>query len=162
MRKNFMEQPSSPCTPSYPLNSTLRPRVAHQIHPHVHLGDEEVTSMPARLAATPILKKMSRFSPCRSSLLALLFVLPMCSSAQTTAHSPGWVVLPVEEYRTLRIRAFPLERDPEPPPVEATLTRVDYDLRIDGERASGRASLTLHVLKHGWVRGPVPRSLLVR
>src|SRR5260370_39140963 len=147
MRKNFMEQPSSPCTPSYPLNSTLRPRVAHQIHPHVHLGDEEVTSMPARLAATPILKKMSRFSPCRSSLLALLFVLPMCSSAQTTAHSPGWVVLPVEEYRTLRISAFPLGRAPEPPPFDASLTCEDYELRTASHLASGLLILPLNALK---------------
>jgi hypothetical protein len=81
---------------------------------------------------------------------------------QNTAHSPGWVVLPVEEYRTLHARAYPVERDPEPPPVDATLTRVDYDLRIDGELASGRASLTVDVLKDGWVRVPVPPGLLVR
>jgi hypothetical protein len=72
------------------------------------------------------------------------------------------VVLPVDEYRTLHARAYPIERDPEPPPVEATLTRVDYDLRIDGELASGRASLTVDVLKDGWVRVPVPAGLLVR
>jgi hypothetical protein len=70
--------------------------------------------------------------------------------------------LPVEEYRTLHTRAYPIERDPEPPPVEATLTRVDYDLRIDGELASGRASLTVDVLKDGWVRVPIPAGLLVR
>jgi hypothetical protein len=69
---------------------------------------------------------------------------------------------PVEEYRTLHARAYPIERDPEPPPVDATLTRVDYDLRIDGELASGRASLTVDVLKDGWVRVPVPAGLLVR
>jgi hypothetical protein len=72
------------------------------------------------------------------------------------------VVLPVDEYRTLHARAYPIERDPEPPPVEATLTRVDYDLRIDGELASGRAILTVDVLKDGWVRVPVPAGLLVR
>jgi hypothetical protein len=118
--------------------------------------------MPARLVANSSLKKRSAFSLRWASLIALLFVFPIRSHAQTTAHSPGWVVLPVEEYRTLRIRAFPLERDPEPPPVEATLTRVDYDLRIDGELASGRASLTVDILKDGWVRVPVPAGLLVR
>ncbi|HYT21794.1 MAG TPA: hypothetical protein VEW05_16395 [Candidatus Polarisedimenticolia bacterium] len=60
------------------------------------------------------------------------------------------------------MRAYPTEREPEPPPVETTLTRVDYDLRIDGELASGRASLTVDVLKDGWVRVPVPAGLLVR
>jgi hypothetical protein len=90
------------------------------------------------------------------------------ASAQTTEHSPGWVVLPVEEYRALHERAYPMEREPEAPPVEATLTRVDYDLRINGEAAgtgelaSGRATLTIDVLKDGWVRVPIPAGLLVR
>ncbi len=96
------------------------------------------------------------------SLLVLLFLSAASCLAQTAAHSPGWVVLPVEEYRNLHARAYPTEREPEPPPVETTLTRVDYDLRIDGELASGRASLTVDVLKDGWVRVPVPAGLLVR
>jgi len=95
-------------------------------------------------------------------LFVCLFAFGVQAFAQTTAHSPGWVVLPVDEYRTLHARAYPIERDPEPPPVEATLTRVDYDLRIDTELASGRASLTVDVLKDGWVRVPVPAGLLVR
>src|SRR5271165_7649377 len=78
------------------------------------------------------------------------------------AHNAGWVVIPVEEYRVLRSKAYPVEHDPEPPPVEATLTRVDYDLRIPGELATGRARLTVDVLKDGWVRVPVPAGLLVR
>jgi hypothetical protein len=94
--------------------------------------------------------------------LAVQFLFAANSSAQTAAHSPGWVVLPVEEYRTLHARAYPTEREPEPPPVEATLTRVDYDLRINGDLASGRASLTVDVLKDGWVRVPIPAGLLVR
>ena len=77
-------------------------------------------------------------------------------------HAAGWVVIPVEEYRVLRAKAYPVEHDPEPPPVEATLTRVDYDLRIPGDLATGRASLTVDVLKDGWVRVPVPAGLLVR
>ena len=98
----------------------------------------------------------------------------MNAAAQNGEHSPGWVVLPVEEYRALHERAYPIEREPEPPPVEATLTRVDYDLRIvvqptaggeaagAGELASGRATLTIDVLKDGWVRVPIPAGLLVR
>ncbi len=88
--------------------------------------------------------------------------------AQNGEHSPGWVVLPVEEYRALHERAYPIEREPEPPLVEATLTRVDYDLRINGEAAgagelaSGRATLTIDVLKDGWVRVPIPAGLPVR
>ncbi len=105
----------------------------------------------------------------RTSTPLLFFVsvlitvlLPAIASAQDTSHSPGWVVMPVEDYRTLHARAFPAEREPEPPPVEATLTRVDYDLRVSGELASGRASLTVDVLKDGWVRVPIPSGLLVR
>src|SRR3989454_2252626 len=157
-----MEQPSLPSAPSYPRNSTLRPRVAQLIHPFVHLEDEEATSMPARIAAAFTLKKRPGLPLFCACLLALLFISAASSMGQTTAHSPGWVVLPVDEYRTLHARAYPIERDPEPPPVEATLTRVDYDLRIDGELASGRASLTVDVLKDGWVRVPIPAGPLVR
>jgi hypothetical protein len=95
-------------------------------------------------------------------LVAVLFLLGRGVSAQETAHAPGWVVLPLEEYRTLHARAYPTERGPEPPPVDATLTRVDYDLRIESEVATGRATLTVDVLKDGWVRVAIPTGLLVR
>src|SRR6266850_1785081 len=157
-----MEQPSSRSASSYQLKSTLRPRVAQRTYSLVHLDDEEGTSMPARIAATLTLKNRPGLPLFCAYLLALLFISAASSLGQTTSHSPGWVVLPVDEYRTLHARAYPIERDPEPPPVEATLTRVDYDLRIDGELASGRASLTVDVLKDGWVRVPVPAGLLVR
>jgi hypothetical protein len=74
----------------------------------------------------------------------------------------GWVVLPIREYEALRAQAYPIERGPEAPPVEATLTRVDYDLRVDGTAATGSARLTIDVLKDGWVRVPIPPGLLVR
>jgi hypothetical protein len=101
-------------------------------------------------------------------LTLLLLVLPAAAQTPTPqlsadlSHSPGWVVIPVDEYQNLRARAFPAEREPDPPPVDATLTRVDYDLRISGELATGRASLTVDVLKDGWVRVPIPTGLLVR
>jgi len=118
--------------------------------------------MPARIVTTLPRDESYKFGFFAVALFSLLFLFAADSFAQTTVHSPGWVVLPVEEYRTLHARAYPVERDPEPPPVEATLTRVDYNLRIDGELASGRASLTVDVLKDGWVRVPVPLGLLVR
>jgi hypothetical protein len=71
-------------------------------------------------------------------------------------------VIPVDEYRVLRAKAYPVEHDPEPPPLDATLTRVDYDLGVAGDLAAGRATLTVDVLKDGWVRVPVPTGLLVR
>src|SRR6202049_5045877 len=79
-----------------------------------------------------------------------------------SSHIAGWVVIPVDEYRVLRAKAYPVEHDPEPPPLDATLTRVDYDLRVVGDLAAGRATLTVDVLKDGWVRVPVPTGLLVR
>ena len=78
------------------------------------------------------------------------------------SHTAGWVVIPVEEYRVLRAKAYPVEHDPEPPPLDATLTRVDYELQVLGDLATGRANLTVDVLKDGWVRVPVPAGLLVR
>jgi hypothetical protein len=74
----------------------------------------------------------------------------------------GWVVLPVDEYRTLLTRATPETPAPAPPPVDATLTRIDYDLRLDGEAITGRAVLTVDVLRDGWVKVPVPAGLMVR
>src|SRR5258708_689483 len=101
---------------------------------------------------------------------ALLMLFALSAAAQPSApqlaadasHSTGWVVISVDDYQSLRTRAFPADRDPEPPPVDAKLTRVDYDLRIAGELATGRASLTVDVLKDGWVRVPIPSGLLVR
>lgn len=86
------------------------------------------------------------------------------ASSSSSAATPGWVVIPVGEYQHLREQAFPTEREPEPPPVEATLTRVDYDLHVNGngDLATGQASLTVDVIKDGWVRVAIPAGLLVR
>src|SRR5215831_4149957 len=83
-------------------------------------------------------------------------------AAQTAGPNAGWVVIPINQYESLRSRAYPVDHEPEAPPVEATLTRIDYDLRIDGSVASGKASLTIDVLKDGWVRVPIPQGLFVR
>ena len=123
--------------------------------------------------SSPFIRGKALFSPYLRAFavnLAATAFLLLPAAAQTSApplsadaaRAPGWVVIPVDEYQTLRARAFPAERDPEPPPVDATLTRVDYDLRIAGDLATGRASLTVDVLKDGWVRVPVPSGLLVR
>jgi hypothetical protein len=97
------------------------------------------------------------------TLASLLVGVPACL-AQESSRPPGvgWVVIGLDEYKTLRAKAYPPEREPEPPPVEATLSRVDYDLHVNGEFASGRANLTIDVLKDGWVRVPIPAGLLVR
>ena len=113
--------------------------------------------------------KCPRRSPKRLSVFLLLICLshglfsgsgPLF--AQESAHSSGWVVISVPDYRALRVRAFPAEREPEPPPVDATLSRVDYDLRVDSDVASGQATLTVDVLKNGWVHVPIPSGLFVR
>ena len=95
-------------------------------------------------------------------LCAALLLCARSAPAQTASHAPGWVVITISDYRSLHAKAYPPEREPEGPPVDATLTRVDYDLHIDGDLAAGRASLTVDVLKDGWVRVPIPPGLLVR
>ena len=89
-------------------------------------------------------------------------LLAASAFGQTLAPSPGWVVLPVREYDALRTKAFPTPPVPEPPPVDVTLTRIDYDLRIEGGIAAGHAGLTVDMVKDGWARIPVPSGLLVR
>src|SRR5438477_3236297 len=79
--------------------------------------------------------------------------------AQTTTPADGWVVLPVDEYRALRERAVPPPPAPLAPPVDATLTRIDYDLRVDTDSIAGRALLTIDVLKEGWTRVQIPAGL---
>src|SRR5262244_3210724 len=132
------------------------------------------------MTKTTSTSKYSLLSSLREALIvSLSFALASCfiaavatrAQAQTAASSsgsspstPGWVVIPVEEYKHLRAQAFPAEREPDPPPVEATLTRVDYDLHVNGngDLATGQASLTVDVIKDGWVRVPIPAGLLVR
>jgi hypothetical protein len=93
-------------------------------------------------------------------LLCSISICTCCCFAQTPGA--GWVVIPVTEYGALRARAYPIEHDPDPAPVEATLTRVDYQLRLDGGLASGHANLTVDILRDGWVRVPIPQGMLVR
>ena len=40
--------------------------------------------------------------------------------------------------------------------------RIDYDLRINGELATGHVNFAVDVLKNGWVSVPVPTGLPVR
>jgi len=147
----------------YPRSSS-NPRSSAQIRSKVLSFFRSVSSLPSsgKFLFCP------RLRACAVSLVLLASVL-LPAAAQTAAplspdaaRSSGWVVIPVDEYQNLRARAFPAEHDPEPPPVDATLTRVDYDLHILGELATGRVSLTVDVLKDGWVRVPVPSGLLVR
>lgn len=98
-----------------------------------------------------------------SVLIAIALAGGVSTSAQSTATtSNGWVVLPVSEYAALKRAASPAEPEPEPPPVEATLSRIDYKLKIDGDLATGEARLTVDVIKDGWVRVPLPDGLMVR
>src|SRR6185436_1493240 len=105
----------------------------------------------------------------RAPTLAMTFIVCALSisisgrvHAQTTATPDGWVVLGIDEYRALRERAAPSPPRPEAPPVDATLTRVDYDLRIDGDGVAGRATLTIDTLRDGWTRVEIPSGLVAR
>ena len=64
------------------------------------------------------------------AVVVAVLVMAHPAGAQDAARADGWVVLAIDEYRALRARAFPATPDPAPPPVDAALTRVDYDLRV--------------------------------
>src|ERR1044071_3855283 len=106
----------------------------------------------------------------RAQTLAMTFIVCALSitgrayaqSTATPATPDGWVVLGIDEYRALRERASPTPERPESPPVDATLTRVDYDLRIDGDGVAGRATLTIDTLRDGWTRVEIPPGLMAR
>ena len=99
----------------------------------------------------------------RATIGVLSVVLLAHSSwAQGPPSSDGWVVLSLDDYRSLRARALPSPPEPGSPPVDATLTRVDYTLRATADTVSGEARLAIDVLKQGWVSVQVPSGLLVR
>ena len=83
-------------------------------------------------------------------------------AAQTPSPADGWVVLPIDEYRALRDRANPPTPAPPAPAVDATLTRIDYDLRVDADAISGRALFTIDVMKDGWSSIQIPAGLKAR
>ena len=89
------------------------------------------------VASKPVQVRLSLFA---LSLVVSSILFGAVAGAQEksaeSSHIPGWVVIPVEEYRVLRAKAYPVEHDPEPPPLDATLTRVDYDLHGPGLDAS--------------------------
>ncbi len=94
--------------------------------------------------------------------LLVVFAAVAGQAQNTGSTTDGWVVLPVGEYTTLRRAAFPADAEPLPPPIEATLSRIDYDLKVDGDLATGEARLTVDVIKDGWVRLAMPDGLMVR
>jgi hypothetical protein len=91
----------------------------------------------------------------------LLGVMIAAGAVGAQDPPPGWVTLSVAEYQQLRGRAYP-ELEPDPPPVEATVSRVEYDLRVATDSAEGMARLFVDVLKEGWVKVPTPSGLRVR
>ncbi len=99
------------------------------------------------------------------ALAAVVVCELVCSTpagAQVAPVPEGWVVLTVDEYRALREKATPPPPPPVVSPVEATLTRIDYDLRVDGDSIAGRALMTIDVLREGWTRVQIPAGLMVR
>jgi hypothetical protein len=110
------------------------------------------------------LNLVSSLTAARAFCIAILLTFAAATSpAQSSSPTTdGWVVLPVTEYTALRHAAFPAEPEPEAPSVEATLSRIDYDLKVDGDLASGEARLTVDVIREGWVCLPLPNGLMVR
>ncbi|MCU0241239.1 MAG: hypothetical protein MUF51_02310 [Vicinamibacteria bacterium] len=96
------------------------------------------------------------------AMMLWMSFLAALATGEPARAGDGLVVLPIEDYRALKNRAEPLPPEPPPPPVEAVLTRVEYDLRSNADMLTGEARLTIDVIKEGWARVRVPAGLLVR
>ena len=121
-----------------------------------------IATLPTRFATTrPISSGIASAVKAIGLMLFIVFVAA-AALAQVAPSTDGWVVLPVGEYAALRHAAFPTDAEPVPPPVEATLSRIDYNLKVDGDLASGEARLTVDVIKDGWVRLALPSGLMVQ
>lgn len=99
----------------------------------------------------------------RSQTFAITMAVCLVAAAGSSrAQTPpgGWVVLPVDEYRTLRTRAG--QSPPAAAVADAVLTRLDYTLRVEGDVVLGRAALVVDVLGAGWATLPLPVGLAVR
>jgi hypothetical protein len=82
--------------------------------------------------------------------------------AQEPPRTDGWVVIPIDEYRALRLRAYPPEPPPESPPIGMAVARADYNLRLNGDWIEGEARLAVDVFADGLVVVPLPSGFVVR
>ena len=72
------------------------------------------------------------------------------------AQPSGWAVLTLKEYEALRAKPGAV------PEFLAALARIEYDLRVDGASAAGKALLTIDAAKAGeWVTIPLPSGLAI-
>ena len=97
--------------------------------------------------------------------VAIALVAVLLTADSVRAQDPsgeGWVVLPIDEYRTLRSSAFPSPPARPGPPVKSALTRVDYALTVADDAISGQVTLAIDVLEEGWVSVSVPSGVMVR
>ena len=94
--------------------------------------------------------------------LASILLIVFCVASSSAQTADGWVVLQVSDYTALKHAASPADPQPAAPPVDATLSRIDYALKVDGDLATGEARLTVDVIKNGWVRISLPDGLMVR
>jgi hypothetical protein len=105
---------------------------------------------------------MYRSAVCVPLAVVVTLALPCRARAQAVSGPDGWVSLPAPEYRALRDRANPPAPRPTAAASDSVLTRIDYELRADGDAVSGRANLTIDVLRDGWSQLPIPAGLMAR
>ena len=97
-----------------------------------------------------------------TKLRKLVPLLALSATVPALAQEVGWVVLPVNEYASLKSRASAKPLDSAKPPVDAVVTRIDYNLRIQDQSATGQATLNIDVFKTGWVKVAIPTGNYVR
>jgi hypothetical protein len=97
-------------------------------------------------------------------IASMLAAVVSAAGAQPAPSRPadGWVVLSIDEYRALRDKAFPPARPTPPPAVAASVGRIDYELSVDGQAATGQVRVTADVFKDDWVFVPIPPGLRVK
>jgi hypothetical protein len=133
---------------------------AGSYHP-LALSRREGSPAGAALASNLLRRTLPGGAAMTRALAVTVLVTLAGGGALAQEGKEGSVVLSVEDYRALRDKAYPPDPEPPQPPVEAALSRLDYELKVEGDTASGLAHASIEVYREGHVAIPLPDGLLL-